>query len=92
MDASGQPNAFGHEHPDPTHRGESAEGSRITLRTSVSLVERVKAAAATEGKSVNAFVTRAIELGLGSPPTSPDEELLVERFRRAGILKTDRTK
>jgi hypothetical protein len=59
-------------HPD-AEPGPDDEGStaRISLRLPESLKTRAEDAAAASGTSLNAWLVRAVALGLRTPPTSP---------------------
>ena len=60
--------------------------SQITVRASEDLIFRVKQRAASEGKSMNEFVTLVLEVATNPANAGTATERLRERLARAGLL------
>ena len=60
--------------------------SQVTWRASEELMERVRAAAAREGRSVNEFLTRLAQAATDPELADSELERLRERLSRAGLL------
>jgi hypothetical protein len=58
---------------------------QITIRASADFVLRLKRAAASEGKSMNEFVTHVLEITIDPGRATTEDERLVARLRAAGI-------
>jgi hypothetical protein len=81
--AGGEPSFVVHEYgpevqaePEAPAAGEATDdaAARVTLRLAESLKTRVEAAAASEGISVNTWLTRAVRRGLEAPGGGPAQQ------------------
>lgn len=60
--------------------------SQVTWRASEQLIERVRRAAARQGRSLNDYLTRLAEAAVNPDLAGSDVERLRERLARAGLL------
>lgn len=60
--------------------------SQITIRADADVIERVRAAAATSGRSMNEYVTQVLAAATNPEFASSDGERIRERLARAGLL------
>lgn len=61
---------------------------QITWRATDELVERVRTAAGTSGRSINEFVTRVMDATTDPELAGTDAQRVRERLARAGLLST----
>jgi len=60
--------------------------SQVTWRASDELVERVRRMAASQGRSLNDFLTRLAEAAVDPELAGDDAQRLRERLARAGLI------
>lgn len=60
--------------------------SQVTWRVREELLEQVKSAAATQGRSMNEFLTHVLSAAVDPNAAGDDIERTRERLRRAGLL------
>lgn len=60
--------------------------SQVSWRASDSLVERVQKTAASQGRSMNEFMTRILDVATSPDACDPEEVRLRARLERAGLL------
>ena len=60
--------------------------TQITIRSSEELIERVKAAARGDGRSMNEWVIFVLEAATNPAPINDKTDRLLERLRQAGVL------
>lgn len=63
--------------------------SQVTWRAPDALVERVRRAAADEGRSLNEYLTRLAEAATDPDLADSDAQRLRERLARAGLIAPD---
>lgn len=60
--------------------------AQLTIRADVDIIDRVRSAARTAGKSVNGFVVETLDAATNPDHAGTEAERLRERLRRAGLL------
>lgn len=60
--------------------------NQVSWRAPKQLVERVRIIAASQGRSMNDFMTRILDVATSPDARDPEEERLRGRLERAGLL------